>query len=177
MVIITGLWFFIFGNVCCCCCKHGRSLIEKERGGMLQQNGNKGLNHKTTHCGAELALHLAQPRLRCHTPFPTKGGPWQGNNYKYNKKRQNKFAVSFVRDIEKVYLLLLLSVSLSVCLSVRFAFSHSFNYCLSLFCLLLFLLLLLPLLPLICAKFWQLKEQASKQVGKIVERERRSGRE
>lgn len=133
----------------------------RETGGMLQKFGNRGLNHQTTHCVAQLALHLAQPRLWCHSPLPSKG-PWQGNNYNYNKKETKQVRRFFCkRHWKKVYLLLLLSVSLSICLSARFAFSHSFNYCLLLFCLLLFLLLL----PLICAKFWQLKEQAKKQVG------------
>lgn len=70
MVIITGLWFFLAMFVVVVA-NMGVALYI-ERGGMLQQNGNSGLNHKTTHCVAQLALHLAQPRLRCYSPFPAK---------------------------------------------------------------------------------------------------------
>lgn len=118
MVIITGLCFF--GNVCCFR-KHGRSLIERQ-GGMLQKFGNRGLNHQTTHCVAQLALHLAQPRLWCHSPLPSKG-PWQGNNYNYTNNKKTKRQ----KDIEKkcICFYFCLSLCLSVCPLVLLFRIHS----------------------------------------------------
>lgn len=123
-----------FGNVCCCCCKHGRSLIYRERGDAAaeRQQWVKSQDHALC---STVGITFSTTKVKVLLPLPCQGGPWQGNNYNYNKKRQNKFAVSFVRDIEKVYLLLLLSVSLSVCPLVLLFRIHSIiSSCFSVCC-------------------------------------------